>query len=81
MLDFAEQQTKALEALRNFAFIVLLVGSVGLLVWVIGYLFPNAGFAVIGFLSMQFVTIATVWGLVEILVAALAGAALYKEAA
>jgi len=37
MVDYAERQTKALEALRNFAFIVLLLGAVGLVVWLIAY--------------------------------------------
>jgi hypothetical protein len=35
MLDYAERQTRSLESLRNFAFIVLSIGAVGLLIWVI----------------------------------------------
>lgn len=38
MLAYAQRQTVALEALRNFAFIVLLVGALGAVIWLIAVL-------------------------------------------
>ncbi len=52
----------------------------GSAVWFFAYLYPNIGLVVLGFLSRRLITIATVWGLVELLLAAAAGAWLYKEA-
>lgn len=33
LLDHAERQTAALEALRNYAFVVLLLGAIGLVLF------------------------------------------------
>ncbi|PYR34406.1 MAG: hypothetical protein DMF89_21265 [Acidobacteria bacterium] len=52
----------------------------GSAVWVFAYLYPNIGTVVLGYLPGRLITIATLWGLVEILLAAAAGAWLYTEA-
>ena len=52
----------------------------GLAVWVAGVLLPNAGFmGVAGLFPASLTVMTTVAGIVEWIVAALAGAALYKE--
>jgi hypothetical protein len=54
----------------------------GVVVWLIGSLFPNLSFMWIGALFSHHLTVYTTAGaLVEIVAGALAGAALYKEAA
>ena len=52
----------------------------GSAVWFFAYLYPSIGMVVLGFFSVQLITIATLWGLVELLVAGAAGAWLYTEA-
>src|SRR5262245_16122921 len=51
----------------------------GLIVFFLAYLYPNAGLAVLGFLPVNMLLIILAWGLVEILIAAVAGAWLYQE--
>jgi hypothetical protein len=52
----------------------------GLAVWVVGTLLPNLGFMWIsGLFGRRLTVYTTLGGLVEIVVAAIAGAALYKE--
>ena len=51
----------------------------GLIVFFLAYLYPNAGITVMGFMTASMMLIIDVWGLVEILVAAVAGAWLYRE--
>jgi len=51
----------------------------GLIVFFLAYLYPNAGLTVMGFMTGSMMLIIDVWGLVEILVAAVAGAWLYRE--
>jgi hypothetical protein len=54
----------------------------GLAVWVVGALLPNLGFMWVGGLySHQLTVMTTLGGVVEIVVGAIAGAALYKESA
>jgi hypothetical protein len=54
----------------------------GLAVWVIGALLPNASFMwSLGFFPTDLTVMTTAGGIVEAVVAALAGAALYQEAA
>jgi hypothetical protein len=54
----------------------------GLAVWVVGVLIPNLSFMwAMGLFGRLFAAYATLGGLVEIVVAAIAGAALYKETA
>jgi len=48
--------------------------------WFLAYFWPSLGRGLMGLMPMKLVTIATIWGLVEIVIAALAGAAIYKEA-
>jgi hypothetical protein len=50
-----------------------------LLIWVVGYLLPDAGNAVIGLFPMSLAVILVGVGLVEIVIATLAGAFIYKE--
>ena len=51
----------------------------GSAVWFLAYLFPSVGYAVMGFMPTRLIVIGLVWGLVEVLLAAVAGAWLYKE--
>jgi hypothetical protein len=54
----------------------------GLAVWVVGSLLPNLGFMWIGSLYPHHLTVmTTLGGVVEMVVGAIAGAALYKESA
>lgn len=49
--------------------------------WLVGYLLPNAALAVYGFLPAALTAVGTLWGLGELLVAGLLGAKLYREEA
>jgi hypothetical protein len=51
----------------------------GLMVFFLAYLYPSAGMTVLGFMSTSLMLITVGWGLVEILVAAVAGAWVYRE--
>jgi len=51
----------------------------GSAVWFFAYLYPSIGMGVLGFFPAGLMTLAVIWGLVELLVAAVAGAWLYKE--
>ena len=51
----------------------------GLIVWGLAWLFPNIGFMAMDFFPMKLILIGTVWGLVEVTLATVAGAWLYKE--
>ena len=51
----------------------------GLVVWVLGVLFPSIGYGILGLFPINLAVIATVWGLFEMPIAAVAGACLYKE--
>jgi hypothetical protein len=54
----------------------------GLLVWVIGILLPNVGFmSMLGLFPTDLTVMTTAGGIVEAVIAALAGAALYRERA
>lgn len=52
----------------------------GLIVWFFAYFYASAGFLAMGLFPTSLVVIATLWGLVEIPLATLAGASMYKEA-
>jgi hypothetical protein len=52
----------------------------GSAVWFFAYLYPSIGMGVLGFFPAGLITLAVVWGLVELLVAAVAGAWFYQEA-
>lgn len=51
----------------------------GAAVWFFAYLYPTIGFAVMGFFSTRLIVIGLIWGLAEVLIAAVAGAWLYRE--
>jgi hypothetical protein len=50
-----------------------------LAVWFLSYLHQSASMALMGFLPAGVMTIGSVWGFAEIVVGAIAGAAVYKE--
>lgn len=52
---------------------------VSVLVWLLAYFFANASNTVFGFLPIRLAVIGTAWGLVELIVAGILGARLYKE--
>lgn len=49
------------------------------LVWGLAYLYPNLFMIIIDIFPRNIVVIGTVWGLVEIIIAGIAGAWVYKE--
>jgi NhaP-type Na+/H+ or K+/H+ antiporter len=51
----------------------------GLIVFFLAYIYGNAGLTVMGFMPASMMLIIDGWGLVEILIAAVAGAWLYQE--
>ena len=51
----------------------------GLVVWALSYLYPSIGFLIMGFFPAKRIGIAIVWELVELVLATVAGAWLYKE--
>ena len=51
----------------------------GLTVWALGWLVPNISFMAMDFFPMKLLVIATVWSLVEVTLATVAGAWLYTE--
>ena len=53
----------------------------GAVVWFLAYVYPSIGFAVMGMFPTRLIAIGIVWGLAEVLLAAVAGAWLYREPA
>jgi hypothetical protein len=53
----------------------------GAAVWFFAYVYPSIGFAVMGLFPARLIAIGIVWGLGELLLAAVAGAWLYQEPA
>jgi hypothetical protein len=51
----------------------------GSAVWFFAYAYPSIGSAVMGFFPIRLLAIGVIWGLGEILLAAVAGAYFYKE--
>jgi hypothetical protein len=51
----------------------------GLIVWGLAWLWPSIGMGVMGMYSWSLIVIALVWGVAELLLAAVAGAYFYKE--
>ena len=51
----------------------------GAAAWFFAYAYPSIGFAVMGFFPTRLVVIGLVWGLAELMLAAVAGAWLYQE--
>ena len=52
----------------------------GLVVWFLAYCYGSIGFAVMGMFPARMIAIGMIWGLVELVVAAVAGAWVYHEA-
>ena len=48
--------------------------------WFLAYLWPSLGMGLMGFVPMKLLLVGVVWGLAEVIIAALAGGAIYKEA-
>jgi hypothetical protein len=48
--------------------------------WLLAYAWPSLGTGLVGFMPMKLLAVATLWGLGEVILAALAGGAIYKEA-
>jgi hypothetical protein len=53
----------------------------GAAVWFFAYLYPALGMYVMGMFPGRLMWIGMIWGLVEVLIASVAGAALYREGA
>jgi hypothetical protein len=53
----------------------------GVVTWLLNYCLPNVAFTIIGIVPTDVAVTACLWGLVEVLLAAVAGAWLYKESA
>jgi hypothetical protein len=51
----------------------------GVVTWLLGTCLPSVGFAIAGVLPTNLATIGCLWGLVEIVIAGVAGAWVYKE--
>ncbi len=51
----------------------------GVIFWVLAYVWPAVGNGTMGILPGKLLTVATLWGLVEVILAALVGGAVYKE--
>lgn len=52
----------------------------GLVFWLLAYVWPSLGTGLMGFMPMKLLAVSTLWGLGEVILAALAGGAVYKEA-
>ena len=52
----------------------------GAAAWFFAYAYPSIGFAVMGLFPTRLIVIGLVWGLGELMIAAVAGAWLYREA-
>jgi hypothetical protein len=53
--------------------------TVGLVVYLLGYVFPNVGMIAMGIFPSRLIVISLVWALFEVPLAVLAGAWVYKE--
>ena len=51
----------------------------GFIVWALAYLYPTVGVSFIGMFPTGLLVIGVVWGLIEVLIAAFAGAWMYRE--
>jgi MFS family permease len=52
----------------------------GVVLWLLAYVWPSMGSGLMGFMPMKLLLVSTLWGLGEVILAALAGAAVYTEA-
>ena len=53
---------------------------IGVVLWLLAYVWPSMGSGLMGFMPMKLLLVSTLWGLGEVILAALAGAAVYAEA-
>jgi hypothetical protein len=51
----------------------------GLVLWLLAYVWPSLGTGLMGFIPMKLLLISNLWGLGEVILAALAGGAVYTE--
>jgi hypothetical protein len=54
--------------------------TAGVVLWLLAYVWPSLGTGLMGFIPMKLLLVSTLWGLGEVILAALAGAAVYTEA-
>ena len=54
--------------------------AAAIVVWLLAYVWPAVGQGLMGFMPGKLLAVATLWGLVEVILAALAGGKIYKEA-
>jgi hypothetical protein len=54
--------------------------TAGVLVWLLAYVYSGVAFCVLGLMTSRLLIIGLIWGLVELIVAGIAGAWLYSEA-
>jgi MFS family permease len=54
--------------------------TAGVVLWLLAYVWPSLGNGLMGFIPMKLLLVSTLWGLGEVILAALAGAAVYTEA-
>jgi MFS family permease len=52
----------------------------GVVLWLLAYVWPSMSSGLMGFMPMKLLLVSTLWGLGEVILAALAGAAVYTEA-
>lgn len=52
----------------------------GVIVWFLSYAYPNAAMVIMDIFPADLIAIGTVWGLAEVVLAAIAGAWVYSEA-
>ena len=51
-----------------------------IVLWFLAYFWPSLGLGLMGFVPVKLLLVAVPWGLIEVIIAALAGGAVYKEA-
>lgn len=54
--------------------------AAGVIHWLLAYAWPTLTMSLMGYMPFKLLLVGLVWGLAEVLLAALAGAAVYKEA-
>ena len=52
----------------------------GIVLWFLAYFWPSLSMGLMGFMPMKLLLVSVVWGLAEVIIAAVAGGAIYKEA-
>ena len=52
----------------------------GIILWLLAFAWPSFGTALMGFYPAKLVAVGVAWGLAEVIIAAIVGASVYKEA-